>query len=498
MAKNGLRQPRHGSFIQAYAGSYRVKIIAGTKLLSHEDAKLIGRGQFTKALGTNNLAEAERKAPDAIDDIVTEIKLLIAEAKSAQPRSAIALAVANFQPLHLKAVRAAYGEKVRDEYTKVDEIAKPQGDAARGLRARNPDFFPEDTPKAKPSQPRPAITFDAVIDKWVIDRHIAEKQEADMRRVVRDLLACIRQKDPTFDGDPTRVTEQHMREFKDWMVKHGGRDGKGYSPTSIDNYRKQLRNLFNFAIEQYPDSFTASPVNGFKYLVKETGDHTTEDDKRGFSEIEAKLILKAARRETDPVRRWVPLIACWTGARVGEIVGSKASAIRRCVGSAKRAQIDPDGVWCIEIKWATRNPKERIKNKASVRSTPLAQAIIESGFLDYVATLDPDGPLFPTIKAADFDGRRGANASKRMARWVHDDLELTDPLLEPDHSWRHRLENVCGTANIAERTIIAILGHAQPGSKKVYREIPLTEARDALNSLRDPLTESVLDLEAAE
>src|SRR5438445_694610 len=41
--------------------------------------------------------------------------------------------------------------------------------------------------------------------------------------------------------------------------------------------------------------------------------------KRSFTDEEAKTILRAALSEKDPVKRWVPWIGAYTGARLSEI-----------------------------------------------------------------------------------------------------------------------------------------------------------------------------------
>jgi hypothetical protein len=143
----------------------------------------------------------------------------------------------------------------------------------------------------------------------------------------------------------------------------------------------------------------------------------------------------------------------------------------------------------------SRNPDERLKNDPSFRAVPLAKAILDAGFLDYVATLDPEGPLFPTIKAAKSDGRRGSNASKRICRWIQKNLKLTDPLLEPDHSWRHRFKTVFPD-DAPDWQRKAIMGHSEPGAAGVYGEVGLRKAQSLINRLRNPLVE--IAAEAAE
>jgi integrase len=458
MAKNGLRKPRHGSFIQAWKGTYRVKIIAGTQHLSRDDATLIGQTQFTKALGTANLSEAERRAPTVLDELVAEIKMRI---EAVKPLTSIVPAEKVARYLIPKLQRHA--------------------DILGCLKGAYPAVAREFAAQANPLLPPPVTTFDEIIVKWVAERKIGRKGETDMRRVIRDLCACIKRKEPGFKDDPARVTEQHMRDFKDWMV------GQEYSSTSIKNYKSQLRTIFQYAVDEYPDIIPVMPIAGFKYLVKKIGQDNS-DEKRGFTESEARLILERARLETDPVRRWLPFLLCWTGARISEIVGSKASAIRRSEGSTAKSNASKNGIWCIELRWWSRNPKERLKNESSLRSVPLALALLREGFLDYFATLDPDGPLFPQIKPAEFDGRRGSNASKRMSRLVRHDLKLADPLIEPDHSWRHRFSTVCGL-NIPDHRRKAIMGHSEPGAAGKYGETPLLMAQQIIDGLPNPLAE---------
>jgi integrase len=43
------------------------------------------------------------------------------------------------------------------------------------------------------------------------------------------------------------------------------------------------------------------------------------EKKRSFTDEEAKIILKAALAEKDPVRHWVPWLGAYSGARVSEL-----------------------------------------------------------------------------------------------------------------------------------------------------------------------------------
>jgi integrase len=62
------------------------------------------------------------------------------------------------------------------------------------------------------------------------------------------------------------------------------------------------------------------------------------ESNRGFDDKEAALILAAARRETDPVKHWVPLLEAYSGARLSEICQLRGEDI-----------LELSGVWCIRF-----------------------------------------------------------------------------------------------------------------------------------------------------
>jgi integrase len=59
---------------------------------------------------------------------------------------------------------------------------------------------------------------------------------------------------------------------------------------------------------------------------------------RGFNDEEAALILRQAGSELDPMRRWIPLLCAYSGARIAEVCQLRGEDI-----------IHQDGVWCLKI-----------------------------------------------------------------------------------------------------------------------------------------------------
>ena len=92
--------------------------------------------------------------------------------------------------------------------------------------------------------------------------------------------------------------------------------------------------------------------------------------KRGFDDAEAANILAAAQ-EADPVNRWVPLLSAYSGVRVSEICQ---------LGVEDVTQLS--GIWCMKIAPEAGS----LKTAGSERVVPLHPAVIEAGFLQFVAT----------------------------------------------------------------------------------------------------------------
>ena len=62
------------------------------------------------------------------------------------------------------------------------------------------------------------------------------------------------------------------------------------------------------------------------------------ETKRSFNDAEAATVLRAALREKDPVRHWVPWLCAYTGARVSEVCQLRAQDV-----------IEENGIWCLRF-----------------------------------------------------------------------------------------------------------------------------------------------------
>jgi integrase len=201
-----------------------------------------------------------------------------------------------------------------------------------------------------------------------------------------------------------------------------------------------VKTLFNFAKEN--KKIAINPASEVSFQAKR------RHKQLGYDDADAAKILSAGRGE-EPHRRWVPWIAAFSGARLEEICGANVADVYQF-----------GGVWCLDIRLDNRGQKDSLKNLGSERKVPLHPAVIEEGFLQYVAKLPKHCPLFPNL-TPDLYGKRGGSGSKRLCRWIRVNLGMGNPRKAPNHAWRHRFKSVCRRAGVEEEYHEALTGHTR-------------------------------------
>src|SRR5262249_9045433 len=194
-----------------------------------------------------------------------------------------------------------------------------------------------------------------------------------------------------------------------------------------------------------------------------------------FTAEEITAILKAARTigrpktKTDAVRRWVPWLLAYTGARAAEIT------------QLRKTDVTCDGIPAIKI-----TPEAGAVKNRQTRTVPLHQHLIEQGFLSFVRAND-NGPLFYNEGTAPVPGKdlthpskpRSVKAREHLAAWVRK-LGVTDREVSPNHGWRHTFKQIAARAGIKDTTIDWIVGHAAKTVGEEYREPTLADKAEAL------------------
>ena len=301
------------------------------------------------------------------------------------------------------------------------------------------------------------------------------------RRILR-LLSVV-----TGDIEVNKITRDHIRAYWDvfrWWPKNAGKKNvlRGLTDDQIlefgkqeggkppaDSYRnlawKVLNGFFNKLAEQ--DAIARSPFVGlpkFKDRAVKTGRALTDQelqkifDPQTFPQWAVKY----------PHRWWAPMIALYTGARINEICQLKAADI-----------IEEHGMWCFAFQTTDDEDlaesdgvttRQQLKCPSSVRTIPIAQPLLDSGFLDFVADINfhKHPRLFPNLNVTfdkgtgqpDGRGYSGAQVTQ-FGEYLKANTNLEKGI--GSHAFRHtiasRLKSTRG-GNVDVELIATITGHA--------------------------------------
>ncbi|RMJ05421.1 site-specific tyrosine recombinase XerD [Marinobacter litoralis] len=259
------------------------------------------------------------------------------------------------------------------------------------------------------------------------------------------------------------IKKQDVRAFAEALQqgdKSATPTGKALSVKSInDNYLASLSAVYKWAIER--DRLTFDPTKGVR--LKERGRTTLPIIQ--YTREEVATILTATRvkpesrvkPETANVRRWVPWLCAFTGARISEILWLKREDIQETQG-IHYINIRPD----IETGRGT-------KTRSSIRFVPLHPAIINEGFLEYWKSVPKSETyLFPG-NWSDKSGDRTKSPANKLREWLKAQLPKANwTQLNPNHSFRHWLTAECRIAKIDGDYARALTGHKQKDAHGDY------------------------------
>ncbi|SHL85708.1 Site-specific recombinase XerD, partial [Roseovarius marisflavi] len=244
--------------------------------------------------------------------------------------------------------------------------------------------------------------------------------------------------------------------------------------TISDVHLSTVRSLLNWAVEneKLPENVAAT--------VKQPKSRKVYGRERGYTDAEAVNAIKASRsyqpkadefgyvresEKTANLKRWVPIICAFKGARVTEITQLRKEDIRKV-----------DGHWLARI-----TPDAGTVKAGGYRDVPLHPQIIKEGFAQFVQNATP-GPLFHNATGPEKYKAAAAIVSSRLADWLRVS-KLTPEGLQPNHSWRHRLKTQCRELGISDRVVDAIQGHAGRTAADNYGDVTLKTKIDAISRL---------------
>jgi len=282
------------------------------------------------------------------------------------------------------------------------------------------------------------VTLESLLDGWAAEKRPTAKTIYSWKRVLDQLVEFVGHK------DAARLTPDDLVRWKAALLEAGLR-----TKTIRDSKLAPLRAILQWGVDNR--KLAANPASRIVVDVRAK----ISERIRGFTDTEATRILRHAAKEQDPVKRWLPLLCAYSGARLSEVCQLRAEDIFK-----------QGKVWCMKF-----DPEAgSLKNQNSERAIPLHPAITECGFLKFVKAAGA-GPLFKGLTADRF-GNRGGNGTKLISRWVRG-LGLEDERLSPSHSWRHRFKTLGRQFGLAPDIVNAITGHHRKTVADSYGEFPI-------------------------
>jgi integrase len=230
------------------------------------------------------------------------------------------------------------------------------------------------------------------------------------------------------------------------VAKSRKEGGGGVSIRTMEKHLDRLRTFFNWSVQRR--EMPHNPLTGLR-LQSTAAKYTPT--RRGFRPEELATLFEPDRHATscahDPHYFWIPTVALFTGARLGEIAQLTATDLDQ-VGD----------VWGVHI---TSEGSRSLKNRQSRRFIPLPERLLSLGFLDYARETKDQGftDLFPGGSATAKNG-----PGDRVSKWFNRTyLRKACRLMDPEvcfHSFRHTFLSAADRLGLTENQSGALTGHA--------------------------------------
>jgi integrase len=164
-------------------------------------------------------------------------------------------------------------------------------------------------------------------------------------------------------------------------------------------------------------------------------------------------------------RYWLPIIAIYSGARLGEIAQLHVADIR-----------EERGVWIFHItpEGGEGGDEKTVKTEGSARVVPIHPRLVELGLLAYHAQMKERGEtrLFPT---AERDSRRHFGAASRFFGKYFEKIGVKGDRSSNFHSFRHGVADAFRRAEYLDEQFGLLLGHTGGTTTGRYGMLPQGE-----------------------
>jgi integrase len=231
------------------------------------------------------------------------------------------------------------------------------------------------------------------------------------------------------------------------------------SPHTINKHTQRVSTFLNGLVNM--DLLGKNPMKAIK---PEIDTSTDLDTGRPFTKEELTKMFEPERFKAwaskYPHRWWGAILGLYTGARVNEVGQIYLDDVRQI-----------NGVWGVFFWKSARGTKrsQKIKNKSSIRFVPLAQPVLDAGFLDFIEDIRATGHprLFPHLPAG--TAKDGTPNGKGYGRQLSRQFAAYMKTIGVEkgtafHSFRHTMSTSLAEVGVPSADIAMITGHAVPNS----------------------------------
>jgi integrase len=365
------------------------------------------------------------------------------------------------------------------------------GMAATGL----PPLAGEEVPPSKQQN-----QFGQVADQFFefkVQHDWVKKTAADVKRVLDLAVVLIGSEKPIH-----LVDVQDVKDVRDALAKlppnymklgankgmgvkeiiSANKSGGGLSLKTQDKYFTMFRQLLIWAANEG----LIDKVPGAGVKVAGVGKTNPADQRDSYSTDQLKAIFnsplyaghssKTCRHKPGKVvlrdgKFWVPLIALYSGMRMGEIVQLLVNDLR-----------EEGGIWYFDV---SKGENKKLKTASSKRRVPVHRIMIEAGFIDFAHSKKANGRIFADIEPG-AHGYFSHNLSKWWGRYSGQ-IGFKTPKTA-FHSFRHNFKDRLMAADVQEYITKALMGHADKSVHSQYGSGPgLPALKLAIDKIEYPI-----------
>lgn len=285
-----------------------------------------------------------------------------------------------------------------------------------------------------------------LIDKWAAEKQ-PKARSVDMWRRTCAMFYAVNGEKPV-----GAIAKADVLAFKTYLI------AEGKAPATVDSRLNHLRSLFRFAVEN--DIIATDPAASVRAPpAKRAKEARLPYDADALKAVFGSAIYTKGERPNrgaGEAAYWLPLLALYTGARLGELGQLRPKDIVQEV--YQDAEDEDRKAWVIRIVEDERDGLT-LKNASSNRRVPIHQALIDLGFLRYVDAARDKGQarIFPDLKPDRYGSVTG-NWTKWFGYHLREVCGVSDKRIT-FHSFRHSFKHYARACGLDKAVNDAITGH---------------------------------------